>query len=202
VGDDFGFADILGGDEVVVTVDLFSRRGTWRASTCQDRAREKAAASSYVVEREAGAFFIDIGWDWARLLRAMEAEVEEISGSGAITTRAVPEGLALEIEMVASIAAAAAFRRWDSSAAVALERRRTFSTLYASSASLWALTKELDCQSAELTSSSTTSSRRLNEEGLGAIWEGTAAPPWTWLVRGGIVFTAVGGAMMDVDMVK
>lgn len=142
--DDFGFADILeeedDDDAVVVVVAvvtagcLFSRRGTWRASTCQVLAREKAAASSGV----AGAFLITIGCDWTTLLRP----AEETCGSetGAITTRAVPEALALEMEMVASIAAAAAVRRWDSSAAVALERRRALSMLYASSASLWAVT--------------------------------------------------------------
>jgi hypothetical protein len=152
--DDFGLADMLGEDEdevvvvvvvvVLTTGCLFSRRGTWRASTCQDRASEKAAAWSDGRGREeVGVFFIAIGCDWATLLRPV-AVVEVAFGSetGAITTRAVPEALTLEMEMVASTAAAAAVRRLDSSAAVALERRRAFSTLYASSASLWAVTND------------------------------------------------------------
>ena len=128
---------------VVVTAGcLFSRRGTWKASTCQDRASEKAAASSDVGGREeAGAFFIAIGCDWALLLLRPVA-VEEACGSeagGAITIRVGP---VLEIERVASTAAAAAVRRLDSSAAVALERRRAFSMLYASRASRWAVTND------------------------------------------------------------
>jgi len=132
---------------VVVVVEvtagcLYSRRGTWRASTCQDRASEKAAASSDVGGREAGAFFIAIGCEWVWLLRPVAVEEAWGSETGAITNRVDPEGLALEMEMVASIAAAAAVRRLDSSAAVALERRRAFSMLYASSASLWAVTND------------------------------------------------------------
>lgn len=130
-------------EEVVVLTAgcLFSRSGTWRPSTCQDRASEKAAASSDGGRREEeGAFFTTIG---CALLRPV-AVVEEACGpeAGAIATRAVPEGLVLEMEMVASTAAAAAVRRWDSSAAVVLERRRAFSMLYASSASLWAVTND------------------------------------------------------------